>query len=245
MKEIIKQLYWFILPLCLLFSLGTAAHAQSQDSVPAASQPIQVRLPDQKKLETLRADKDFQYYEQVQTGSTFWERLWYRVKNWLREVFYKGKASGIWEYVIYALIIGAIVFIVVKMHNVDAGGLFGKKAVSSGTPYDVFEENIHELDLQALIEEAVVQRDFRKAIRLHYLQSLKQLTDAGLIDWKPGKTNRSYINEIHQPDTRKEFELLTSMFEYVWYGGAALGEAHFTTARAEFHQFNQHVKQRA
>lgn len=193
----------------------------------------------------MRASEDFQYYEEVRPANTFWERLSRRIKTWLREVLYQGQASGFWEFLIYVVIAAAIVYIVVKMQHVDVGSLFGKKSANNETPYNVFEENIHELDLKALTDEAVTQRDFRKAIRLHYLQSLKTLTDRGLIHWSPSKTNRSYIAEIQQPDIRHEFEQLTSMFEYVWYGGAALGDELFNSARAEFIQFDTHLKQQA
>ncbi|GHA55789.1 DUF4129 domain-containing protein [Pontibacter akesuensis] len=243
MRAIFRHTYTFIL-ICLLLCTGTATRAHATDSIPAATAPVQVRSFDDDKLEEMRASEDFQYYEEVKTGETFLERLWYRIINWLREVFYKGRASGAWEYLIYALITAAIVYIVIKMQDVDVSGLFGKKAPVTDVPFEVLEENIHELNLQALLEEAVTQRDFRKAIRLHYLQSLKLLTDRGLIDWSPSKTNRSYISEINQTDIRREFELLTSMFEYVWYGGAALGDELFSAARAEFEQFNQHLKER-
>lgn len=246
MRVSFKHLYTFLLTLCLLHCLGLKAHAQAvQDSVPAASAPVQVRLPDQEKLNTMRASEDFQYYEEVRPANTFWERLRYRVGRWLREMFYQGQASGFWEFLIYAAIAAAIVYIVVKMQHVDVGGLFGKKGTNTDVPYDVFEENVHELDLKALTEEAVSQRDFRKAIRLHYLQSLKMLTDRGLIHWSPSKTNRSYIIEIEQPEIRQEFEQLTSMFEYVWYGGAALGDELYGSARAEFIQFDTLLKQHA
>ena len=243
MRVSIKPLFIFLFTFCLLCSFGMEARAQLQDSVPAAREPVKVRLPDQDKLEAMRASEDFQYYEEVRPANTFWERLSHRLKTWLREIFYQGQASGFWEFLLYAVIAAAIVYIVVKMQRVEVGGLFGKKSPNAEMPYDVFEENIHELDLMALIEEAVTQCDFRKAIRLHYLQSLKSLTDRDLIHWSPSKTNRSYITEIEQPDIRHEFEQLTSMFEYVWYGGAALGDELFYSARAEFLQFDTLLKQ--
>ncbi|RDV14199.1 DUF4129 domain-containing protein [Pontibacter diazotrophicus] len=245
MRVSFKHLFIFLFSFCLLCGFGTIAYAQAPDSVPAATAPVQVRLPDQEKLENMRASEDFQYYEEVRPANTFWERLSRRTKTWLREVLYQGQARGFWEFLIYVVIATAIVYIVVKMQHVDVGSLFGKKSANNETPYNVFEENIHELDLKALTDEAVTQRDFRKAIRLHYLQSLKTLTDRGLIHWSPSKTNRSYIAEIQQPDIRHEFEQLTGMFEYVWYGGAALGDELFNSARAEFTQFDTLLKQQA
>ncbi|WP_266205975.1 DUF4129 domain-containing protein [Pontibacter kalidii] len=245
MRESFKYLHSFILILCLLLGSGPIAHAQLQDSIPAARQPVMVRPLDAEQLEAMRASEDFQYYEEVNTGATFWERLKHRLQRWLQDVFYEGQASGFWEVLLYLALAAAIVFIIIKMQNVETGGLFGRKAVSMSMPYEVLEENIHEMDMKALIAEATAQRDYRKAVRLHYLQSLKLLTDRTLIEWKAGKTNRSYISEIKPGPIRQEFEQLTGMFEYVWYGGAALGDEVYTSAQAEFNQFDNLVKQHA
>ena len=245
MRVSFKHLVKLLFSCCLLCGSGMVAHGQAPDSVPAAPVPVQVRLPDQDKLEAMRASEDFQYYEEVGPANTFWERLAYRLKSWLQEVLYQGEASGFWELLLYILIVAAIVYIVIKMQKVDVSGLVGKKTTNTDVPFEVLEENIHELDLKALIEEAEMQRDFRKAIRLHYLRSLKTLTDRGLIQWNPGKTNRSYISEIDHAEIRQEFEQLTSMFEYVWYGGAALGDEVFSSACAAFNHFDNLLKQHA
>jgi hypothetical protein len=245
MKDSSRYIYYLIFTICQLLSFGAAAYAPSADSLAASPAAVVVRLPDPEKLENMRRHKDFQYFEEVSPDETFWQRLQYKLKQWLNKLFYKGQTSGFWEVVIYLFIIATIVFVIIKMQQVDVPGLFGRKTKTEATPYTVLEENIHELDLKALIEEAEAQREFRKAIRLHYLQSLKKLTDANIIQWKPGKTNRCYSTEIQYPHIRQEFEQLTSMFEYVWYGGAALGGDFFENAKHEFEQFDNLLKQRA
>lgn len=245
MRASFRHTSTLILILCLLLGFGTIAHAQQPDSIPNATKSIVVRPFDAEKVEKLRTQEDFQYYEAIPEGESLWERLKRRFQNWLREALYEGRASGLWEALLYIAIAGAIVFIVIKMQKVDNGSLFGRRADSMATPYDVFEENIHEMDMKALIAEAVGERNYRKAVRLHYLQSLKFLTNGGLIEWKPGKTNRSYIHEIPNQQVRREFEQLTGMFEYVWYGGAALSDELYTSAREEFTQFDYLVQQRA
>ncbi|GAB3204597.1 hypothetical protein ABID22_002511 [Pontibacter aydingkolensis] len=245
MKETFKQPYTFILILCLLLGFGPATYAQSKDSIPASQVPVTVRQFDPEQVEELRSDKDFQYFEEVKPDKTFLEKVWNKFTRWLSKVFYSTKSGPVWEYLIYAFIVAGIIFIIVKLLRMDMTNLFSRKSIESEMAYEVYEENIHEMDIRSLIEEAIGQRDFRKAIRLHYLQSLKNLTDHGFILWKPGKTNRSYINEIKAPELRREFEQLTSMFEYVWYGGAALGDELFTSARAEFILFDKQIKQYA
>ncbi|MEJ8800829.1 DUF4129 domain-containing protein [Pontibacter sp. H249] len=244
MRVTFKQLYTFILILCLLLGFGPASYAQ-QDSIPASTTPVTVRHFNEQDLKQLKSSKDFEYFEEAKPDQTFLEKLWSGFKRWLTKVFYGGQSSGIWELLIYVVIVGAIILLIIKIQGMDIPSLFGKKSEVSEMPYQVYEENIHEMDMQALIEEAVQQRDFRKAIRLHYLQSLKHLTNRGFILWKPGKTNRSYISEINSLELRREFEQLTSMFEYVWYGGAALGDELFASARAEFILFDKQLNQYA
>ncbi len=230
---------------CLFSGFGYAGYAQAPDSVQTTQQELVVRLPHPEKLAALRADKDFDYHEQVQQDSSFWDRFTRKVRSWINNLFFKGKSSSFWEFVIYALMVGIVVYVIVKMQKVGITENRSKMNIAGSMPYDVVEENIHALDLNQLIEEAINNQELRKAIRLHYLLSLKKLTDANLINWQPGKTNRSYISEIQHPHLRQEFEQLTSMFEYVWYGGAGLGTELFSTARAEFLQFDALIKQHA
>ena len=245
MKGSTKRIFFYLITFCLLFSVGRPVCAQQPDSLPISLTPVVVRLPDAQKLKSLKADKDFQYFEEVRQDNTFWERLKYRIKEWLRQIFYTGQASGFWEIMLYAVLIATVVFVIIKMLKADFSGLLGRKQSAAAVPYDVLEENIHELNLEELIDQAINQHEYRKAVRLHYLLSLKKLTDAGFITWKPGKTNRSYIPEIKQPHIRQEFEQLTGMFEYVWYGGAALGNDIFGAAQQEFIQFDNLITQHA
>jgi hypothetical protein len=112
-------------------------------------------------------------------------------------------------------------------------------------PYETHAENIHELDFNTLLDEAVQQQDYRRAIRLYYLHTLKQLTDRELIHWQPGKTNRSYIRELQAKALRTDFEKITALFEYVWYGGSRVTEAHFSATRQAFVAFNQLIGRHA
>ena len=51
-------------------------------------------------------------------------------------------------------------------------------------PYTVEEDTIYGVDFPKGIDEALSRRDYREAIRLLYLQTLKQLSDAERIDWQ-------------------------------------------------------------
>ena len=117
------------------------------------------------------------------------------------------------------------------------GGLFGRKAEEDLLAYHRLTENIHELDFSTLIEEAIEGHNYRLAIRLYYLKTVKQLTDKQHIHWQPTKTNRVYVDELGSSVLRKEFEQLTSQFEYVWYGEFQVTETEFHLLRDQFQFF--------
>nr|WP_233454750.1 DUF4129 domain-containing protein [Hymenobacter negativus] len=62
---------------------------------------------------------------------------------------------------------------------------------------------------------------------------LKTLSDRGLINWQPDKTNHAYLAEL--PPTgaiRDDFREITRQFEFVWYGELALSEPLYERVRA-------------
>ena len=119
------------------------------------------------------------------------------------------------------------------------GFMFPKKAQTTELSYETLSENIHEIDFDTAIDEAFMKKDFRLAVRLLYLQTLKRLTDTGLINYKPDKTNRQYVYELANSAYKSDFETLTRQFEFVWYGNFPVGEVDFQLSRRQFQQFNQ------
>ncbi|MGV3540551.1 MAG: DUF4129 domain-containing protein [Rufibacter sp.] len=218
-------------------TLSAAAVASAQE--PTVAQKLVVRTPDPQKLKELQETRDFLYRQDVRPDMSWWQRFWMRVGNFLNKIFSGTSYDGFWKYVLYAFAIGVTVFVILKLLQVDFVGLFGRKPAPMAMSYETYRENIHEIDFQAMIEEAEAQGDYKRAIRLYYLKTLKRLTDAGVIDWRPGKTNRSYVSEIKEQGVRASFGQVTSLFEYVWYGGSAIDEPRFAAVRQRFQEFDQ------
>lgn len=84
----------------------------------------------------------------------------------------------------------------------------------SSLPYTVEEDTIYGVDFPGGIADALSRQDYREAVRLLYLQTLKQLSDAERIDWQLYKTPTQYINEVRLP----AFRQLTNQFLRVRYG---------------------------
>ena len=66
---------------------------------------------------------------------------------------------------------------------------------------------------------------------------LKKLADQDLINWKPGKTNHEYQQELESKEIRPSFGDLSYYFEYAWYGDFPINENMFAQAKAIFKDF--------
>lgn len=196
---------------------------------------IQPRSPSAQHLDDFRSDRNYNYERNVPPPQNPLARFWYWLMRKLSEFFQSNSYQNFWQYVILVAIGSLVVWLIYKAEFL--GGLFGRKAEEDLLAYHRLIENIHELDFNSLIEDAIEVHNYRLAVRLYYLKTLKQLTDKQLIHWQPTKTNRVYVNEMRSSFLRKEFEQLTSQFEYVWYGEFQVTEAEFNLLREQFQVF--------
>jgi hypothetical protein len=136
----------------------------------------------------------------------------------------------------------ALVFVVLKLMQVDITRAFGRSPRQGPLPYDATTEDIHALNFDAALAEAESAGNYRLAVRLGYLQVLKQLTDLGLIRWQPDKTNHDYLYELPTGPLATAFRQVTQQFEYVWYGEHDdLTPEHYAQAQATRKAFLQQL----
>jgi hypothetical protein len=245
-----------LLALCLAAAAGAPAGAGPvpQAQWPAASSrpprpkalppdqstPLPTRRADAARLRELAGQRDFRYVEpdaSTDAWSAFWARLW----RWLGRVLSTPTGRFTWKYGVYAAVLAALVFAVLKLLQVDITGAFGRSARRGQLAYDTESENIHEVDFRSRIAEAEEAGNFRLATRLGYLEVLKHLTDNGLIQWQPDKTNHTYLAELTAGPLRDAFRAATREFEYVWYGELRLNPALYQQARASQRAVSSHL----
>lgn len=193
------------------------------------------RYPDEDRLKAYRLDRDYQYGDDVPPP----ESLIGKFLDWLfRKIgaFLNGPAyQSFWRYVIMAAVAGLVIYLAYKA---DYLGLMPSGGGNRSTlDYQTLKEDIHAIDFPKEIEAATVQGNYRLAVRLLYLQTLKQLTDRQLIDWKPDKTNTQYAFELANQPFAQPFNALTRDFDYVWYGNFPVSKAQFEQLRADFAAF--------
>lgn len=209
---------------------------------PATQTDLQVRQFDQNRLEQFRADEDFRYDREVLPDSPNW---WQRFKQWLLEqifgLFTNERTADTMKWMIYLVAGLVILYVILKLTKTNLRGLLFNQSARRSVASGDLEENIHALDFDALLAEAIARQQYGRAVRLHYLKVLKQLTDRDLISWRINKTNHDYERELRRPDLLPDFRHLTFLFEYICYGDFPVSQAEFEQARAEFRQFEQKI----
>ena len=187
---------------------------------PTASAVYSIRLDSSKlnvhsfnssALEKYKNDPDFDYRDaDTKTGLSGWDRFW----NWFWEFINKlfggnhpAKTPSIpyLKYIIEAAAVALLVFIIIKFAGLKISNIFKKDSTEIQLPYSESLENIHQITFEEEIEKALTQRNYRLAIRLLYLSTLKQLNDAHLIQWQLEKTNAAYQNELKDIAQRQSF----------------------------------------
>lgn len=193
------------------------------------------------KIEKYLTDKDFIYERNYAPTTNFWEKIESWINRHLFSPLFKGHFFTLWDIIIYAIAITAIVLMIYYFAWSEKTGLFSKRAKAALAGIDITEENIHHVDFEKIINEAIAARQYRIAIRYLYLKSLRDLSLKGLIIWKSDKTNRDYINEMRPSVFGMLFKDITYLFDYAWYGNVEINETIFNRIKNTFEQFSKEL----
>ncbi len=198
---------------------------------------VNLRKFDKSKLDTYSKKTDFIYDDAPAPNLSLWDRFWLWVWDLIGKTLNNKVAGGLVKYLAIVVLVGLVVFLVLKIIGADLK-IFSRQSQKVEVPYTESDDNIHEINFNDQIEKAVATANYRLAVRLLYLRTLKKLSDRSLIHWLPEKTNQTYISEINDPDKKKEFSKLTHQFEYVWYGEFFIDKENFYIIKDTFERFN-------
>jgi Domain of unknown function (DUF4129) len=246
----------FLLTFLLILSFRLAAQdtAEAIDSVnytgtynnsEMVAQPdssiIQSRSFDKKVLEELRSDDDFDYKQPPTVAESVWDRF----ILWLDQIFgwiLRSAVGTDWGRVfMYALGLVVLIVIVMMVLKVDALRVFYSGADKGSLNYQAFQENIHEMNFEKLIQDALDKKEYRNGVRLTFLYALKLLSDKQHVDWRPGKTNHDYMEELKKADLKIGFNELSFYFDYAWYGEFNVNEAMYQRVHSIFDTWRKKI----
>lgn len=157
--------------------------------------------------------------------------------NWLRQAFgidIPHGAGEIIELIVYVLLGVLAIYLLVRFLLGERAAAFFTKGDKHIASLGVTEERIQQIDFDSLIKDALIQKNYREAIRFLYLKALKNLSQSNIIDWHFEKTNTDYYNEIADEDIKKAYSKVSYLYDYVWYGEFTVDEKSFNDAMTRF-----------
>lgn len=150
-------------------------------------------------------------------------------------------AIQILEYIIYILMGGLVIYLLVRFLIGENVSSIFKKSNAGIVDVNLSEEHIEHIDLDALLHNAIAEKDFRLAIRYQYLKTLKVLSQKSIIDWNYEKTNRDYLGEINAPALQKLFKEVSYLYDYIWYGEQYINEETYGIAESRFQVLEKQI----
>lgn len=168
-----------------------------------------------KKPEVKKQEEDTNEYEPLL------QRKWFRNLMWA------------------IVLIGFIGFLIWYLRENEFS--FFRRQPRDLTPGELTEEempeNIFDINYPKEIDKAVAKGDLRLAVRLHYLQLLKCMSEKNIISYKQDKTNSDYLFSLMSTKLYDGFFRLTRHYEYTWYGKFEVTEEGYAFIKNEFDQY--------
>ncbi|HLS30707.1 MAG TPA: DUF4129 domain-containing protein [Flavobacteriaceae bacterium] len=208
-------------------------------------QPVQI---DVEQFEKFKEDKAFDYAEKENP-----ENWWQSFKSWLSSLwrsFWEGLVGDIqpgnWffnamEFLKYILIIGLIGFAIWLFNRLNTSRALMKPATSPEVLLSDEEKIMRSEDIPKLIEQAQAEQNYRLAVRYSYLLILKILKDKNLIDYQYQKTNQEYQYELKQDEMAVQFDVITRLYEFIWYGDFKPTQLQYQQAKKEFDNIEEQL----
>ena len=100
-------------------------------------------------------------------------------------------------------------------------------------------EDIRDLNLDDMLARALEENNYKLAVRIKFLISLKSLTNTKRIKWSKDKTNRDYSRELSTTSFYREWQEVSMLFERVWYGDANINKTVFEEVSPVIDRFQQ------
>lgn len=139
--------------------------------------------------------------------------------NWEQ---WKLELSSTTTWVIFAVLLLVLGFLIYKMlGDVSIRKRTGGDREEQGAinVEDIEEEKLVAAGVSlSLLERAERANQFDVAVRLLYIQLLKELQDGGLIKYRKDFSNRDYQNQLIGRDVLADFRTVTRAYERYWFG---------------------------
>lgn len=190
------------------------------------------RTVPKRMVDSLKSAKEFWYANAAPakkkkepaaaTGQSLFQKRWFRNLLWV---------------LILGSFIGVLVWYLVSSNLFlfrKRAGTLNREEGEGERPDDIFS-----IDYNKEISAATASGNFRLAVRLWYLQTLKIVAEKELIDYRDGRTNQDYVLQLRSHAAYGDFFRLTRHFEYTWYGQFPLSAEGYEKMMGDFINFQK------
>lgn len=215
---------------------NTVLHSERNESnFDSVGEPLSVlpRTVPQQSVDSLKNEDAFWYAnlspqkkaepsEEENNNEPFYFKKWFRQLAWI---------------VVLCSFIGVVLW------YLSSSNIFifrGKaKKIAAESDVETASDDIFSLNYNSEIAKAAAAKNFRLAVRLRYLQTLRLLSDKALIDYRYGRTNSHYVSQLSHTAHCRDFSRLTRHFEYTWYGQFEPSAEGYEAMQADFEKFKR------
>ena len=213
----------------------------SINEVQVDSSEIIVVSPSKEKENKLFADPKLQYKNTVTAEKGFFERF----LEWLAEKLF-GNAGfenvlTARQIIIWTVCILALAILIWLLSRTELVSLIKPKPKATAFNFMDVVEDLDKINFEEKIKAALLEGDYRLAIRWHYLKILFLLDKAGLISFASYKTNIDYRYELKSKAHQHAFIHLSYIYEHVWYGQFIIGITDYKEKESEFNNFEKEL----
>ncbi len=228
--------YIYCIFFCVFVMCGNIYSQGSQkiasDSVKVDNSNTTVAKVPAAKLDKYKSDRNFNYKTKEPASSGFRYYL-SRILNKILRVIFSNR--GISPYIRYLVAVIILLLAIFLIYKARFKGLFiSDKTNLSNNQFAYATENINEKNLEIKLQNAIKDSNFRLAIRFYYILLLKNLDSKNLIQWEIDKTNKDYRYELKDKSIYENFNSLSNLYEYSWYGNFAISEYSFNDYKNSF-----------
>ena len=194
-------------------------------SLPVDTAFVQAIQYDSTTYHRFKQEKIYEYDNSKPKGVSLWDMIRQSINRFLNEHLTESQVRlAYWALVAVVVAILALIFYFFRPSWFYVNK---KKKID----FSVENENIHGLDFEHLIKDALTSGQYADAIRWNYLQVLKALHSKELISWDAHKTVIEYVSELKRPAFQSEFKEVSQQFLYYRYGN-------FEASQQNWEEFN-------
>ncbi len=246
-----KHMRCFLLSVVIIFLGSILLHANPEERKKLkydTSSVVKSEISPEKQKE-YNEGKEWKYEDEksVTTKSepTVFDRLWNGFWEKVMESFENNNGSGVNPWAIFWILIfvALVVLVIMKMTNSGISTLFsGKARASEKTDATLEDVDIHAINYEQQIADALTKNDYRLAVRLWFLRTLKSLSDKELVNWRIDKTNSDYFYELSGTAYQQEFGEISNVYDYIWYGEFPVDQSSYSKAEEKFRDLFGKIK---